>query len=286
MSPGIVALVLAAATAHAVWNIASKYKRTDTFLFVWAYTCASALLCVPIGIVLMVNGQQEPDWRLIVGSAVSAVLHIAYSLILQAGYDRAELGVVYSVARGTGPMLTMLFAVLLLGERLTTVAMLGALLIITGILVVVGNLFRNRRRRSLPGVLWGAATGATIAGYTLWDSYSVTSWHLPPVSYYAGTLLLQSLILTPIALRRRHRIPVVLRTDAMPILIVAVFSPLAYILVLTAMLSAPVALVAPLRESSIVIGSFLACWLFREGNLARKVTGAAIVLAGIVAISL
>ncbi len=64
------------------------------------------------------------------------------------------------------------------------------------------------------------------------------------------------------------------------------FSPLAYILVLTAMLSAPVALVAPLRESSIVIGSFLAWWLFREGHLARRVVGAVIVLAGIVAISL
>lgn len=286
MGPGTVALVLAAATAHAVWNIASKYKREDTFLFVWAYTCASALLCAPVGIALIAEGQQVLDWRLVVGAAVSAALHIAYSLILQAGYDRAELGVVYSVARGTGPMLTMLFAVLLLGERLTTAAMLGAFLIVAGILVVVGNLFRSGSSLTLPSVFWGAATGATIAGYTLWDSYSVTSWHLAPVSYYAGTLLLQSLILTPVALRRRHRIPAVLRVDAMPIFIVAVFSPLAYILVLTAMQSAPVALVAPLRESSIVIGSFLAWWLFREGNLARRVAGGLIVLAGIVAISL
>ncbi|UZE27236.1 DMT family transporter [Pseudomonas asplenii] len=286
MNPSTVALVLAAATAHALWNIASKYKREDTFLFVWAYTCASALLCVPIGIALMVTGQQVLDWRLTLACAVSAALHIAYSLILQAGYGRAELGVVYSVARGTGPLLTMLFAVLLLGERLTAIAVLGAILIVTGILVVVGNLFRSGSSRTLPGVLWGAATGATIAAYTLWDSHSITSWQLAPVSYYAGTLLLQSLILSPIALLRRQRIPAVLRADAVPILIVAVFSPLAYILVLTAMLSAPVALVAPLRESSIVIGSFLAWWLFREGHLARRVVGAVIVLAGIVAISL
>ncbi|MGN8084302.1 EamA family transporter [Variovorax sp. 22077] len=284
MQPGTVALVLAAAAAHALWNIASKYKRGDTFVFVWAYTCASALLWVPIGMVLMAKGQQVLDWRLAVGSAVSAALHIAYSLILQAGYDRAELGVVYPVARGTGPMLTMLFAVVLLGERLTTVALLGALLVIAGILVVAGNPFGGRR--PVPGILWGAATGATIAAYTLWDSYSVTSWHLAPVSYYAGTLLLQGLILTPIALLRRHRIPGVLRVDAVPILIVAVLSPLAYVLVLTAMLSAPVALIAPLRESSIVIGAFLACWLFREDHLARRIAGGVIVLAGIAAISL
>lgn len=155
MHPGTVALVLAAATAHALWNIASKFKRGDTFLFVWAYTCASALICVPLGIALMADGQEVLDGRLAVGSAVSAALHIAYSLILQAGYDRAELGVVYSVARGTGPMLTMLFAVLLLGERLTTVAMLGAFLIVAGILVVVGNLFRSGSSRAVPGILWG-----------------------------------------------------------------------------------------------------------------------------------
>ncbi len=71
MNPSTVALVLAAATAHALWNIASKYKREDTFLFVWAYTCASALLCVPIGIALMVTGQQVLDWRLTLGCAVS-----------------------------------------------------------------------------------------------------------------------------------------------------------------------------------------------------------------------
>lgn len=135
-------------------------------------------------------------------------------------------------------------------------------------------------------MLWGVATGAAIAGYTLWDGYSVTTLHLAPVSYYASTLLLQSLIMTPNALRRGHRIRAAFRVDAVPILVVAVFSPLAYVLVLTAMLSAPLALVAPLRESSIIIGSLLAYWLFGEDHLARRIAGAVVVLAGIAAISL
>ena len=286
MQPGTVAIILAAAVAHAMWNLGSKYKRGDTLLFVWAYTCASALLCVPICFVFATTGQQVLDWRLALGAAVSAVLHIAYSLILQVGYDRAELGVVYPVARGTGPLLTMLSAVLLMGEQLTAVAMLGAFLIIAGILVVTGNPFRRASHHPLQGVLWGAATGVTIAGYTLWDSYSVNSLHLAPISYYTGTLLLQGILLTPSALRRRHRIPTAVRTNAMPILIVAVLSPLAYILILSAMQTAPVALVAPLRESSIVIGSLLACWLFREDHLARRIVGAVIVMIGIVAVGL
>jgi len=120
----------------------------------------------------------------------------------------------------------------------------------------------------------------------LWDNHSVTSLHLEPVTYFAGTFLLQGLLLTPRALRRRDRIPGVVRANVAPILTIAVFSPLAYILVLTAMQTAPVALVAPLRESSIVIGSLLAWWLFGEGHLVRRILGAVIVLAGIAAISL
>lgn len=286
MLPGTVAMVLAAAVAHAVWNLASKFKRGDALLFVCAYTYASALLCVPISIAIVADARQVFDWRLLAGAGVSAVLHTAYSLTLQAGYDRAELGVVYPVARGTGPVLTMLFAILLLGEQLTATAVFGASLVVAGILVVTGNPFRRASRRPLQGLLWGAATGATIAAYTLWDGYSVIALHLTPVIYYTATLLMQSLILAPSLLRRRHRIRAAIAADAVPILIVAVFSPLAYILVLTAMQKAPVALVAPLRESSIVIGSLVACKLFREGHLARRIAGAAVVLAGIAAISL
>lgn len=285
MQSGTIAIVLAAAVAHAVWNLASKYKREDTLVFVWAYSCASTLLCVPIGIVQIVKGQQTIDWQLAVGAAVSAALHIVYSLTLQAGYDRAELGVVYPVARGTGPLLTILFAMLFMGERLTPVAMLGACLVVAGIFVVTGHP-ATHGRAPFKGMLWGVATGAATAGYTLWDGYSVTTLHLAPVSYYASTLLLQTLIMTPSVLRRGHRIRAAIRVDAVPILIVAVFSPLAYVLVLTAMLSAPLALVAPLRESSIIIGSLLAYWLFREDHLARRIAGAVVVLAGIAAISL
>jgi drug/metabolite transporter (DMT)-like permease len=285
MQPDTIAMVLTAAVAHAVWNLASKYKRGDTLLFVWAYSCASTLLWVPIAIGLVAHGQQVIDWRLGVAAAVSAALHIAYSLTLQAGYDNADLGVVYPIARGTGPVLTMLFAILLMGERLNFVALLGALMVVSGVLVVAGNPFKSESLRPLQGVLWGSATGITIACYTVWDSYAVTSLHVAPVSYYAGTLLLQSLILTPGALRQRLPIHAAIRANAVPILIVAAFSPLAYVLVLTAMLTAPLALVAPLRESSIIIGSFFACMLFREGHLARRIFGAAVVLTGIAAIS-
>lgn len=106
----------------------------------------------------------------------------------------------------------------------------------------------------------------------MWDGYSVIGLHLAPLSYYATTLLLQTQILTPIMWRRRRDVRAAVHADAVPILTVALFSPLAYILFLTAMLEAPVALVA--------------CLWFREGHISRRLAGAAVVLAGIAAISL
>ena len=69
------------------------------------------------------------------------------------------------------------------------------------------------------------------------------------------------------------------------IAVVAVLSPLAYVLVLEAMRTAPVSLVAPARESSIVVGSLLAWWLFKEPDPLRRLLGAVIVLGGIALIA-
>ena len=282
MQPGTIAMVLAAAVAHAVWNLASKYKRGDTLLFVWAYSCASTLLWVPIGLVLMVQGQGAIDWRLGVGAAVSAALHIAYSLTLQAGYDRAELGVVYPIARGTGPVLTMLFAILLLGSG-------------SPLSRFSGHSSLSQAFLSLPATRLEAEPAARSRGFgEVLRGHHRKLYRLGQLcghvaAFGAGELLRWHTASNPDPDAKRtapmaSHSPVI-RADAVPILIVAVFSPLAYILVLTAMLTAPLALVAPVRESSIIIGSLLAYRLFREGHLARRVAGAAIVLAGIAAIS-
>jgi len=92
-------------------------------------------------------------------------------------------------------------------------------------------------------------------------------------------------LLTPGALRRRVRWSATIRPNWRKIGVVAVLSPAAYILVLIAMQTTPVAVVAPVRESSIVVGSLLAWWLYREANPGRRVLGALIVLGGIALIA-
>jgi drug/metabolite transporter (DMT)-like permease len=287
MQPATITIVVVAAVAHAVWNTASKFKRGDTVRYVWAYTAASAVLCVPVAAVWTIVDGQRVSLALVVGAAVSGALHVAYSLALQTGYDRSDLGVVYPIARGTGPVLTMICAILVFGERLSVPEVVGAVLVVLGVVVVAGNPFKAGRSHPSTGLLWGALTGATIAAYTLWDDHSITALHVDPLGYFAGTLVFETAFLAPRALRGGIR-PIIdtLRSNPVSVPLIAVLSPLAYVLVLFAMQTAPIAVVAPLRESSIVLGSLLAWWLFHEGRLSRRLVGAVVVLAGIAAISI
>lgn len=286
MSTFALALILVAALCHAVWNLAAKRVRTDGYAFVWSYDLGSVLLWAPLAIISLVQSGIGFSPALLLAPLVSGVLHIAYQLTLQTGYARADLGVVYPVARGVGPVLSMVVAILVLGERPGWAAALGALVVIGGIVVVATGRSAAGRHGLRAGVAWGAATGLAIAAYTLWDSYSVATLELPPVLYFVTSCLWQVVLMTPTLLRRhRASLPPVLRTHWREIVLVAVLSPLAYILVLEAMRTAPVSLVAPARESSIVVGSLLAWWLFKEPDPLRRMLGAAIVLAGIVLIA-
>ena len=279
------ALILIAAVFHAVWNIAAKRVQGDGYPFVWWYNAFSAAIWLPIGLVVLAHAGWPWSWGLLVGPLVSAVLHIGYALTLQTGYDRAELSVVYPVARGTGPLLTMAFALLVLGERPGWWAALGGLVVIAGVAVVATGRSSGHRSRAVAGLRYGAATGLMIAAYTLWDNHSVTSLALLPISYFALGSAWQTLLLAPGLGRGSIRPLPVLKRWWREVLVVALLSPAAYILVLQAMRTTPVALVAPVRESSIVIGALLAWWLFKEPRPVRKLLGAVVVLAGIALIA-
>lgn len=270
-----------AAVFHAVWNIAAKRFYGDAALFVWLYMTASAALCLPIAVVF---GDWTASWALLIGPLVSAILHIGYSLTLQTGYARADLNVVYPVARGTGPLITVVVAVSVLGERPGVLPLLGGIVILLGILVVTG--FKRRENNSArTGVLFGAATGTAIAAYTLWDHYSVVTLNLSPVTYFALAVSMQSMLLTPRILGHGSQVREAIESYWREIAVIAVLSPAAYVLVLVAMKALPLSVVAPARESSIIVGSLLAWWLFHESNPVRRLAGSSIVLTGIVLIA-
>jgi drug/metabolite transporter (DMT)-like permease len=284
VSGAALALVLAAAVLHAAWNLAAKGAPADRVAFIWCYVVLSCLVWVPVGVAWVVVRQERPGWSWAGFALVSALLHIAYQLVLQRGYAEGDLNLVYPLARGSGPLLTFVVAVTVLGQRPGWVAATGVAAVVAGVLLISsGPVTRDRRA----GVVWGLATGATIAAYTLWDSVAVNHGGVPPTPYFVLNCALQLPVLAVLLRRRTDPQPVreVWRTARWPALAVALCSPLAYILVLRAMQLAPVALVAPARETSIVVGSLVAWLVLREPRPVRRLAGAAVVLGGIALIA-
>ncbi|WP_022871774.1 DMT family transporter [Nesterenkonia alba] len=281
MSTAALTMVLTAAVLHALWNLAAKGVRGDPVVFVWLYFTAKACLLLPLALVQIIIQNHSFGWELLYAPVVTAILHIAYSVLLQVGYRQADLGIVYPIARGTGPLLAVLAAVALLGERPSSVALTGGIIIIGGILVVTGARLFRRTSGLSTGLFYGLATGTAIAGYTLWDDLSVTTLAIPPLIYYGLGCVAQSLVMLPWVVHRRAQLALTLRTNRRQVAAVAVLSPAAYLLVLYALQTTSVALVAPVRESSIVIGSLMAWWLFREPDPVRRILGAGVVAIGI-----
>lgn len=287
MSAVALVLVLAAAIAHASWNvIAHGISRAGSPFLWWGAVASTA---VWIGAVPFTGGLGAADLgSFALGVWVSAVLHVAYMAVLQRGYREGSLSTVYATARGTGPFLSVIVAVLLLGERPSALALVGVAAVIAGV-VAIG--FVDRRpagsgRRIDPGLLFGALTGVAIAVYTIWDAHAVREWELSPVAFMVGTTLLQVPFYS-VAVRGRWGAVVALgRTQWRRILAFGILSPLSYILVLTAIQIAPVALVAPLREVSVVLVSLFGAFVLRESRPGWRIGASLVVLTGIVLLAL
>lgn len=280
MSPLVLALVGFAAIAHAAWNVAIKRAGASGTGFLWLSFVVGAVVFLPFGVwSLIVSGADLVHW---LGLAiVSGALQIGYFFLLQRGYRVGDVSVVYPLARGTGPLLAVVFAIILLGERPSILALAGAAVVIAGV-VVIGLAGRGTAiAGSRAGVLYGLVIGVLIATYTLWDSAAVTVGGQPAVGLYWGSVLFQFLLLAPVALHSRATLLQTGRRHWVAILTVGVLAPLAYILILLAIQMAPVSIVAPAREVSVVLVG-LAGWLFfREPHPVQRLCGAAVVLAGI-----
>lgn len=217
----------------------------------------------------------------------TGVLHVGYSLSLQEGYRVGDLSVVYPLARGTGPLLASGAAIVIFGERPGPVAVAGILLIVLGVFLLgwePGGTRGSVERKRL-GMAFGLLTGVFIAAYTLWDKYAVSGLSLSPILYYWASLLVETVVLLPVALRRKEEIGGAWRSRRKEALGVAVLSPLAYVLVLTALSFAPVSHVAPAREISILVGTVMGGSLLAEGGLRRRLIASSFMVLGIVALA-
>ena len=274
MSGVALALVLFSAGLHATWNLLAK-RAGGGAAFAAAAFLSSALLLAPFAVGDVVLGTDLGGANAVWLTVGSGFLHAAYFALLQRSYAVADLSLAYPVARGTGPLITALIAVTVLGERPSGLAIAGDRARGLFIFVLAGSpatLLRNR-----PAGLGAAlACGCTIAAYTVWDKEAVSRADLPPVAYLFGTMLVAGLVLVPFA--RAAGLRRVWTGSRQALVGTAVFSPAAYLLVLFALQSSPVSYVAPARELSVVLGALLGARALGEPAGARRI-GAAIAIA-------
>ncbi len=197
-------LVLVAAVLHAAWNLLAKRAGGGAAL-VWLYGTASAILLTPPAIVLLIVRLPDIGPAGLAYAMASAILHVAYFLVLQRGYQLGDLSVVYPIARGTGPVLTAVAAVIWLGERPSALALLGAALIALGVFTLAKP-DRQTTTHARWAVAFGLVTGILIAAYTICDKRAVASYGVPPLIQQWATSLGLAIFLAPVAFRHREEV--------------------------------------------------------------------------------
>lgn len=293
MSAQAFALVLTAALLHALWNIAAKKAGGDG-RFALMTALMGLVLWAPVG--LWVGWRDAASWSPSQLGIVlaSALVHLVYFNTLLRGYRLSDLTVVYPVARGSGPLLSSIGAVLILGEHMGALGVAGVLGVTFGVFLIAGGpgLWRKahdhdpvQRERVQTGLRYGAMTGALIAGYTLVDGYAVKVMLISPIviDYFGNAFRLPFLL--PAALRDPAGFKQAVREQWRYALVVAVLGPLGYVLVLYAMQMAPLSHVAPAREVSMLFATLIGGKLLGEGDRGWRLAGAACIAAGVVSLA-
>lgn len=278
MTLAALALVLVSAFMHATWNLLAKRSHGGA-TFVWLFNALGMLVYAPFVLGLVLIQRPHFDGLVLLFLAGDSLLHMSYFLMLQRGYRAGDLSLVYPLARGTGPLLTTIAAILFFGEHPTPVALIAVLLIIGGVAILTASPRAWRKPGARVAAIYGLLTGLIIAGYTLWDKQAVSTVMIPPLLLTWAGEAGQTIMLAPYATRHWSQVRAEWRDHRREVIGVAVLSPLAYIMVLTALVFTPVSYVAPAREVSILIGTLMGARLLSEGEgLRRLVAGGAIVL--------
>ena len=294
MSALALLLVLTAALVHATWNYFLK-KANATRPFWWLVYIITAIITVPALFLY------DPDslknitpigWLVI---ALSAPIHVIYGQVLQIGYKKSDYSIVYPTARGTGPLITVLSAVLILGDRPSFWGWIGIILILGAIVLLAMPQKPDKNTQSLrirSGIFWGALTGCFIAGYSFCDAWAVQqTTGLTPMSFYFPSIAVRALVFAPFIIMHanwKEESKEILTTPRLQkaLAVVTVGSPLAYILVLYAMTMAPLAYVAPSREVGMMIGVVLGGLLLKEKLSTTRLMGVIGMTLGVILVGL
>lgn len=273
MPPSALALALAAAFIHALWNFLLARAREPEAATVVALVAAVVAFAPAAAVAWRV---EVAVWPYIVATAA---LELLYFALLAAAYRRAELSVVYPLARGTAPVLVLAFGVIALGAGTSWGQAAGVSLVAAGVLFVRGL----RRRADPAGVAFGLVIAGCIAAYTLVDKGGIR--YADPIAYLELAMLPATIGYAGAVVAAKGLAPLRSELKASSVLAgIATFG--AYTLVLAALRIASAASVAAVRETSVIIATAAAGVVLKERVGRSRMVGAVLVVGGIALLGL
>ncbi len=277
MTLSVTLLVLIGALLHATWNAIIRGGQNKSLDSISVALGASAVSIAALPFF------PSPGWHIWPYVLASTAIHFAYYRLIAASYQRGGISLVYPLMRGTAPFLVALLSFQVLGERVSFGAMIGIATISAGILTMAFD----ARKGSLTAVFFALLNACVIAFYTLVDGYGARTAH-NPVSYTLWITVLPPLPLYAHALYRHNAAEIAehLRSNWWKAIIGGAGSVASYSLALWAMTQAPVALVAALRETSILFALLISIFIFKEDASKWRYLAGAIIACGALALKL
>ena len=266
--------VMAAALLHAMWNALVKTGQNKQ--------TAMAILTVMQSMfgIIVVCFRPWPDAQVWPWLLASGLIHMFYQMFLAYAYEQGDLSRVYPIARGAAPMMVLIASLIFLTDLIAPMDYAGITVLGLGIALMARGVFANNESRRLLPFAFGSA--CATAGYTVVDGLGARVSG-DPIGYTGWLLILASLFYIPSVVALKG--PSVLRAPLWSwglIGVAGVASYFAYAIVVWAMTLAPIALVAALRETSILFAVLIGWLVFGEKMDRSKVMAAALIVLGVV----
>jgi drug/metabolite transporter (DMT)-like permease len=272
--------VLFAAACHAGWNALIKVGldplSTTTLIAIGA--AAVSLACLPLA-----GMPASPAWPWL---AASTIIHLLYFAALIESYRTGDLGQVYPIARGSAPLMTAIVSAAFVGEHLSLLGWSGIVTLAAGVLLLSARGGRGVVQLERRAVGYALLTALTISAYSVTDGIGVRLSQNPP-AYVLWLFVANAIALVPYALGRDlSSVTAAMRRFWLRGLGGGALQALSYGIVLWAMTLAPIALVASLRETSVLFGAIIAVLVLKEPLRTARVAAAVLIVCGLVLIRL
>ncbi|ENO0609244.1 DMT family transporter [Yersinia enterocolitica] len=275
MSTEIFIAVLGAALLHASWNALVKFG-TDRLVAISLMAIFSGVISL-FGIFFVgLPSLNALPWLLL-----SVAFHSGYCLFLSKAYEQAEFGQIYPIARGVAPLLSALLSWLILSEIPRIMALFGAVILVSGVIMMTFDGRHGPNKLNLRAIIYALITAIFTACYTLSDGAGSRA-SIEPLSYIFWLFMSNGIAMFVLLwIMHRNRIFCEISQHWRHGIIGGAMQLLAYGIVIWAMKSTPIALVAALRETSVLFAMVISIWMLKEKPSILRLIASAIIMAGV-----